>query len=522
MQLTKIPFEETRTFSPFFLDYINQKETLQPFYNRFPVLKNFKGQLADKAASFPQANREVLVSTLQRQYQKLTLTEVVKSNITSLSDKKTFTITTGHQLNIFTGPLYFIYKIVTVINTCKELKKEYPDHNFVPVYWMASEDHDYDEIKYFKLYGKKYVWETDQKGAVGRFNTKGFDALLKDLPGDLKIFREAYLKHQTLSDAVRYYVNELFGKDGVVVVDADDHNLKSLFKNVMHEDIIHCNTLKLVNTTNEALEKLSHKVQVFCRDINFFYVDKNLRSRIEKEGDRYKIIDTTLSFDEKEITGLIEKEPEKFSPNVILRPLYQEVILPNLAYVGGPAEVVYWLQLKNVFDHFKIPFPILMPRNFAMVIDHQSNRKFEKTGLALTNLFEEKNYLFNHWILRNSKHNLTVGSERTAINEIFSSLTSRASEIDKTLAPFVGAEGKRALNSLEKIERKLLRAEKRFQADKLRQIESVKDALFPNGSLQERTDNFLNFYQQDTEFVIKLKENFDPFDFKFNVLTYTS
>lgn len=522
MLLQKIPLADTRAFSTFFTDYIDQKNSLQPYYNRVARIENFKDQIQDKAQSFPSRHRQVLCTVLQKQYKDLTLSEAVKKNLAALENEKTFTVTTGHQLNIFTGPLYFIYKIVTVINSCKALKAQYPEYDFVPVYWMASEDHDYEEIKYFKLYGKKYVWETNQKGAVGRFNTESLNQVLNQLPGDVQVFRDAYQKNKTLAGAVRYYVNQLFAAEGVVVLDPDDHHLKGLFSEVMREDIVNCTTRTLVDKTNQALESLHYETQVHCRDINFFYLDDQLRSRIEKKADRYHILDTTLTFSEAEIKDLIEKQPEKFSPNVILRPLYQEFILPNLAYIGGPAEVVYWLQLKAVFDRFKVPFPILMPRNFALIIEHHIYTKFEKTGLDLSHLFEEKNFLFNHWVLKHSKHNLTVGQERTTVNDIFTSLQQRADAIDKTLIAFVGAEGKRALNSLEKIERKLLRAEKRLQSDKLRQIESVKDALFPNGSLQERTDNFLNFYQQDQAFISKLIRYFDPFDFRFNILIYPS
>jgi bacillithiol biosynthesis cysteine-adding enzyme BshC len=520
MRHTKIPFAETKAFSPFFLDYIQQKESLKPFYTEFPSPKNFNNSLTKKRKSFPGETRSILASVLQRQYKNLAHPDPVKNNIVALLDDKTFTVTTGHQLNLFTGPAYFIYKIVTVINTCRQLRTLYPDYKFIPVYWMASEDHDYDEIKYFRLYGKKYTWDTTQTGAVGRFNTKEIKPLLDNVPGDIGIFKNAYLRNNRLSDAVRQYVNDLFGNEGVVVLDADDHDLKSLFKNVMTEDIIENKTIKLVEKTDEALKALGYKTQIFCRDINFFYLDDNLRSRIEKRDGRYVVLDSNISFTEQQIRELIETQPEKFSPNVILRPLYQEMILPNLGYVGGPAEVIYWLQLKGVFDHFKIPLPILMPRNFAMIVEHTANRKLEKTGLALNDFFEDKNYIFNHWIVKNSRHDLTVGVERTQLDLIFKALKQKSESIDKTLGPFTEAEGKRALNSLEKIERKLLRAEKRLHSDRLRQIEEVKDVLFPNGNLQERTDNFLNFYQRDNQFIAKLIRYFDPFDFTFNVLTY--
>jgi bacillithiol biosynthesis cysteine-adding enzyme BshC len=522
MQLNKVSLAETQAFSPFFIDYIQQKNTLSPFYHRFPAIENFGDQIVEKAASFSDNHRDVLVNVLKKQYETISNSPEVEKNIARLGDRKTFTVTTGHQLNIFTGPLYFIFKIVTVINTCAKLKQHYPDYDFVPVYWMASEDHDYEEIKYFKLYGKKYVWETNQSGAVGRFLTNGLSALANEVPGETSIFREAYAKHKTLSAAVRHYVNALFGRNGLIVLDADDRELKKQFSKIISQDVLVNSNKKIVDETNSSLEGLGYKTQIFCRDINFFYLTEGLRSRIEKTNGTYNILDSNLSFSEAEIKKLITEEPDKFSPNVILRPLYQEMILPNLAYVGGPAEVIYWLQLKGVFDQVSIPFPIIMPRNFGMIVDHEVGRKLAKTGLDFREIFEEKNYLFNHWVLKHSPRNLTIGQERSELAKIFELLRKRAESIDSTLSPFVGAEGKRSLDSLEKIERKFIRAEKRLHADKLRQIEAVKDALFPNGSLQERTENFLNFYQRDPQFLQRLIESFDPFDFRFHILSYSS
>jgi bacillithiol biosynthesis cysteine-adding enzyme BshC len=520
MRIQKLPFAETHSFSTFFLDYIQQKESLKKFYSLFPAPENFETQIQQKKQSYPDSHRSTLVSTLQSQYKDLSQKDAVKKNLTLLSDSNTFTITTGHQLNIFTGPLYFIFKIVTVINTCKKLKKLYPDNNFVPIYWMASEDHDYDEIKYFNLYGKKYTWETEQQGAVGRFNPKSIEKLFPDIPGDISLFKDAYLKHTALSEAVQYYVNELFGEEGLIVIDADDHNLKKLFKSVITEDLFNHTPKKLVDEQDQQLDSLGYHPQIFARDINFFFLDKNLRGRIEKKDDYFYVVDTPIKFSKSEIAELIESEPEKFSPNVILRPLYQEMILPNLAYAGGPAEVVYWLQLKGVFDHFNIPFPMLMPRNFAAVIEKNVAEKFKKSGLDYKHLFEEKNYLFNQWVLKNTAHNLSLGKELTLFAEQFAAIRDRAGYIDSTLIKFVEAQATRTASSLEKIEQKILRAEKRVHSEKLGQLESVKDLLFPNGSPQERVDNFLNFYQKDPQFIQKLLEAFDPFDFKFNLLFY--
>ena len=200
MQLHKIALADTHSFSSFFLDYISQTDSLKKFYHRFPLIENFRDQIQEKKSFSPQ-NRNTLFTSLTKQYEGVKITEAVTSNLNSLKDSKTFTITTGHQLNIFTGPLYFIYKIVTVINACKKLKEHYPEYHFVPVYWMASEDHDYEEIKWCRLYGKKYVWETDQTGAVGRFDPKSLVKLIEELPGDVTVFKNAYSKSKTLAQA---------------------------------------------------------------------------------------------------------------------------------------------------------------------------------------------------------------------------------------------------------------------------------------------------------------------------------
>ncbi|MFM8738884.1 MAG: bacillithiol biosynthesis cysteine-adding enzyme BshC [Cytophagales bacterium] len=519
MNLTSLDFRSTHAFTSFFLDYIEQKPSLQKFYNRFPKIQNFQGQLQDKA-SFTRGNREILVTALTAQYGSLKTTDAVQANFSALSHEKTFTITTGHQLNVFTGPLYFIYKIVTVINVCRELQQQYPAYRFVPVYWMASEDHDYEEIKTFRLYGKKYTWNTQQTGAVGRFALDELRTLLNEVPGEISIFKEAYTKNQSLAAAVRHYVNALFGEHGLIVVDGDDRSLKSLFTPVIANDLFQHTAFQKTEATTKQLQQLGYHTQVKAREVNLFYLDKGIRSRIEKKGHTFSVVDSSISFTAEQINSCIKNEPEKFSPNVVLRPLYQEMILPNLAYVGGPAELVYWLQLRDVFEVFQVPLPILMPRTFAMVVDEATQKKFVKIGLELKDVFEEKNFLFNHWVAQNSQHDLSLGREFEKLKSLYQSVQNQAERVDSTLGKLVAAKHKRAHDDLERIEQKMLKAEKRRHVDKRKQIEAVKDALFPFGSLQERTDNFLSFYQSDPEFVGKLIQLLQPFDFQFNVLKY--
>jgi bacillithiol biosynthesis cysteine-adding enzyme BshC len=519
MHLQKIPFRSTHAFSEFFLKYIEQHDGLKNFYSRFPALSAFEGQLKDKS-SFPASTRATLVKVLQHQYASTKPGPAVEANIKALGDTKTFTVTTGHQLSVFTGPLYFVFKIATVIKACRALKAKYPAYHFVPVYWAASEDHDYEEIKSFRLHGKKYTWETQQQGAVGRFHTKDFNALLAEVPGEIGPFREAYTKSSTLSAAVRHYVNALFGSEGLLVVDADDRELKQLLKPVMKADILDHSPFAAVSDTNKKLETLGFHPQVNPREVNFFYLDNQLRSRIERQGDDFVVVDTALRFTREELLRKMDEAPEQFSPNVILRPVYQEMILPNLAYVGGPAELVYWLELKGVFDLFKVPFPILLPRNFGLVVDAPTARKMSKTKLRLEAFFEPKNELFKRWVTQHSSHDLSLDVAAASLGKILDEVKKRSANIDATLGPMTEAHATRMQKALQSIEQKMMRAEKRKQSDSLRQVEAVKDALFPNGGLQERTDNFLNFHQTDPGFIQKLIDLFDPFDFRFHVLTY--
>ena len=517
MQTEKIDLTETNSFSSFFLDYVKGDEKLRDFYGATPSIENFSDQISNR--TFPVGNRKTLVRALKEQYQNLETSSKVSENIESLLSEKTFTITTGHQLNIFTGPLYCVYKLITVINAADELNKKYPDAQFIPIYWMASEDHDFDEINHFHLYNKKHQWTTDQTGAVGRFNPHELKELLDQLPGDVSVFEKAYLENETLGNACRQYVNALFGSHGLVVIDADHAGLKREFAGVMESDLFEHAPNSLVREQTSRLAELGYKTQVNPREINFFYLEDDLRSRLGKTKKGFEVVDSDLKFSETEIRTLIKEHPEQFSPNVVLRPLYQEMILPNLAYVGGPSELVYWLQLKPMFDHFKTEFPLLMPRNFALVTPATEKKKWDKTGFGAKDLFQETYKLEKRWVENRASSALSYNEEAQTIAKVYNSLGEKAVATDPTLSQHLEALSKQTLNRLEKAEQKLVRAEKRKHAAALRQIEDVRNALFPNGGLQERRDNFMNFYQDDPNFIASLLEAFDPFDYQMHVLT---
>lgn len=517
MKKHSIDLKDTNQFSSFFLDYIDGKAELRPFYRHLPKIESFQKAIEEK--SFNEEKRKILCQSLKEQYQGIELFDIEASQIEALGDSNTFTVTTGHQLNLFTGPLYFIYKIVSTIRLAEELNSAYPDYHFVPVYWMATEDHDFDEINYFKLDGKKYQWKSGQSGAVGDFELgKDFKEFLKSVPFTAEVFKNAYGSSASLKEAARKYVHELFGEKGLLIVDGHDASLKALFKKVMKADHFDHTPYKEATLKTESLESLGYSGQIFPREINFFYLDKGIRERIEQHGEEYVVLNTELKFSKDELESLIEESPEKFSPNVVLRPLFQEMILPNLAYLGGPAEVVYWLQLKGVFDLFETPFPVLLPRNFALVINSLTQQKMEQLGWSPKDLFQDFNAWKKDYVASHALEDIELKAEREVISKLFEERGKSSAEIQKSLGASFEAAKVRSLKILDQMCRKLRKAEERRQHITLDRVDAIDEMIKPGGSPQERVVNMMQFYLEDPEFVMKLYPLFDPMDFRMMVL----
>ena len=526
MKAKYISYQDTHSFSKLVLDYVNDEEFLKSFYSFRPDMDGLK-QAVD-ARNF-KGDRSVLVEVLNDQYQHVKTNKSVKHNINLLADPNTFTITTGHQLNLFTGPLYFIYKIVTAINLALELKIAYPEKNFVPVYWMATEDHDFEEINHVSVDEKNISWIQKTNGATGRLSTKTVAAAVLAYKGYLgiskngkklaKLVENAYLQNDNLADATRVLVNSLFEHYGLVIINADDHKLKKQFSEIIAQDITEQNSAHLTEITSTLLTDNGYKTQVNGREINFFYLIDNLRERIIEKNNHFAVNNSEISFSKEELLTEINNYPERFSPNVIMRPLYQEVILPNIAYIGGGAEVSYWMQLKANFDFYKVDFPVLLLRNSALVIDERSATNLTRLGFTLEDAFLPTTTLQNMWIKKNSGTRLSLEKEIQAINSIFEETETKAEAIDKTLGISAESAKVKTHRLLVNLEKKLLRAEKRKHTVSLTQIENVKNRLFPSGTLQERTMNIAPMYvNYGEDFLSSCIENFQPLGGDFTVL----
>ena len=530
MQQNYIPFRDTGYFSSLICDYLDDKKELRSFYNRFPKIENFKEQIEEKASSkfVSASHRAVLVANLKKQYQNIEASKATLNNIENLSQQNTFTITTGHQLNLFTGPLYFLYKIVSAINLSEELKQHYPEYNFVPIYWMATEDHDFEEINFFHFKGKKIQWHKDTSGAVGTISTEGLEAVFNLFSQNLghtkqadyikNIFKTAYLKHTNLADATRFLANELFKNFGLVIIDANDADLKKLYSPFIEDELLNQTSFNAVSQTNDALKK-TYKIQVNPREINLFYLKGRIRERIVKENTIYKVTNTEITFTKSEILNEVKTHPEHFSPNVIMRPLYQEVILPNLCYIGGGGELAYWFQLKEMFKKSHVTFPILLLRNSVLIQSESQSKKRQKLHISNHDIFLKQDKLINKKTKELSDIDIDFSSQKNHLRNQFEALYSLASQTDKSFLGAVKAQETKQIKGLNNLEKRLLKAQKKKLVNEIKRIVDIKNELFPNDGLQERNTNFSEFYlEYGEELMVNLITNLKPLQHDFLIV----
>ena len=528
MKVAHIPFQETGFFSKTIVDYLEKKKSILPFYNNFPDIPGFYSQIEEKQATFRLQTRLVLSAALKSQYQHFKVSEKTQDNIEILKKQNSFTVTTGHQLNLFTGPLYFLYKIISTINLCEELSLKFPEQNFIPIYWMASEDHDFEEINFFNFDGKKVAWNRKDGGAVGRFSTNGLENVFKVFANHLghskngefikKLFSEAYLKHQNLADATRYIANELFSDSGLVIIDGDDVKLKQLLTPILKDELENQTSFKAVSKTIKNLEK-DYKIQVNPRELNLFYLGDHFRERILLENGIYKVNNSEISFSKSEILKAVDENPEAFSPNVIMRPLYQEVVLPNICYVGGGGEIAYWLELKDYFKEVAIPFPVLLLRNSVQLLSEKQQKKLNNLTISHQELFLNQHDLLAKKIIENTDIEIDFDKKINFLKKQFSELKEVAKKTDVSFLGAVNAQEIKQIKGLENLQKRMLRAEKRKQKALVKRITELQNELLPNQSLEERQLNFSNYYlTYGPLFIRALKGALKPLQLEFTIV----
>ena len=532
MKAQYLPLRDTGFVSGLICDYLEGVQGLKAYHNGVPSFENLYRQALKKKASYPSDIRSSLCNVLSMQYKGVETSPKVVEHIKLLEKKTTLTVTTGHQLCLMTGPLYFFYKIISTIKLSQQLKKKFSDLDFVPVYWMASEDHDYEEISSFIFKGKKFQWRRTEGGAVGKIKTESLSSLLdlfkKELGDSMdgvqlkELIERSYESGNNLSDATRIFVNHLFGHYGLVILDANHRELKHYFIPIIKEDLLNHTCNQQVLNQIASIKKNYSKVfkpQVNPREVNLFLLQDGQRSRIMKIENGYRLEGSDQIFSVKEIMDKVDQNPEKFSPNVLLRPLYQELILPNIAYFGGAGELAYWLELKSFFDSQKLLFPILCLRNMALIIPKKSAKKIRNLKLDLTDLFLKKNALINKKVRQISNIDLDLSPLKKDLEIKFDQLEVLINKTDASFEGAVRAQKSKQFKGIDHLEKRLLKAQKKKLKDQVERLVLIHEELFPGGNLQERVENFSVFYVENgNDFNSFLIKTFDPLSNEFTLI----
>lgn len=506
MQSSSIEHKTTNQFSKLILAYLEGSPELRTFYKYDFDAEAILEVIADK--SIESTDRNTLHQVLKCQNEQY-LSEFTKVNthIDLLKEENTFTITTGHQLCIFGGPLYFITKAISVISLTQKLKKKYPNYHFVPVFWLASEDHGRGEVGQVNLFNKTFEWFEEGNKPTGHYNTATLKELLDNISivlGDskeaselLQIFTNAYDGKKNVAEATRYYLTQLFGTYGLVLIDGDDDQLKKQFVPIAEEEFTSRVGEVKVHQTTEELKEVGYHGQVVPREVNLFSLENGQRIGLDVNAD----------------FSYFKSHPRSISPNVVYRPIYQELVLPNLAYVGGPGEIAYWMQLKSLFEHFEINFPMLVLRDSMIHINKGVSKKLQKLNLKLEDFFKDHQELLNAFLHKESTVDLTLADEIKQLNTVYDEIKRKAINVDPSLEGFVESERSKLLKALDNTISKLKKSEKRKQDQSIQQLNNVYETLFPNGSLAERHNNFMELYLKYSNKIFdELIEKFNAFD----------
>ncbi len=527
-----------------FLDYLYEFDNVKKFYkhdfrNRDEYLKIFK--------TISETNREFrndVPKIITSQYQGFNLSEKTKNNIDLLKEKNTLAVVTGQQLGVLGGPLYTLYKIITAIKFAGHLKERYDAYNFVPVFWLEGDDHDFEEVRSLNIINElnevikisydDEIIDEEIRQSVGYLQIKesissfldNLDKNLRDTefkPDLLKKLKESYSVGKTFKQSFRELIFWLFDEYGLIIFDPQDIVIKNLLKPVFKKEInnFRQHTEKLVQIS-ATLEEIYH-AQVKVRPVNLFYSNEDGRFLIEPVENEFRLRRKRKKFTHEEIINEIDNKPENFSANVLLRPICQDFILPTAFYVGGPSEISYFAQLTSLYGFYNLTSPIIYPRISATIYEKNLEKILEKYNLSFGDVFVNSDELKTRVINSLSKNSINdiFAESNSQVEVVIDRLKEKLFEFDKTIADATGKYRQKILSYLDELKSKAIDAQKKKHEITLRQIDKLANSLFPNNNLQERELNFVYFYNKYGEsFMKRLFDELKINNFDHQVIKY--
>ncbi len=503
-------------FSRLFVDYVTDYQYVRQFYNGNPkepsdwrrVLK----QVLDK-----KIDRSAISKILSRQNRDFHCGVRTLANIDFLRDDNCAAVVTGQQVGLFTGPLYTIYKAITAVKLAARLGEQFPENKFVPIFWIAGEDHDFEEVSSVSLFNgagelTRFEYKPSKEGSESNYGAVGeieLDESIVDLfksaadalvptefkPKVLELFETAYQKGMTFNRAFVHLMNVLFEDSGLIFLNSNDAELKKILQPVFKKELASTpKTCQLVIDQSAIIERQYH-AQVKPRPINLFLFHERGRYPIEPHPDGYFLKGTRQHFSKQEMDTLVETKPELFSPNVVLRPLCQDTLLPTIAYVAGPSELAYFGQFRTLYDEFGLPQPIIYPRASVTIVEEKVEKVLERFSLEATDMFGDLEFLKQQVAeqISDLKAEEFFTSSWNSIRESLDQLKPALQSIDPTLLPALGHTLDKLHSHLEALKGKTIAAQKRQHEVALRQIEKAGMNLFPSSDFQERQLNVLYY-----------------------------
>jgi bacillithiol biosynthesis cysteine-adding enzyme BshC len=519
-----VPYSELQGdetgFSRLFVDYIENYGRVQPYFSAdFRDEKQWRSRL--QAVLEHKRNRSSIVQVLLNQNRDFHCGVRTLANIDLLLNDNTVAIVTGQQVGILGGPLYTMYKTLTALKLAEELSHRFPEYSFVPIFWLEGEDHDIDEVSSFSFLNSsneivRLHYEYDGSsgdrnvGAVGSVPLNAsidslLDALQQGLiptefsPKVLDLLRTAYQKEMTFSKAFVHLMNVLLEDSGLIFFDPHNAETKRMLVPVFEHELKNASrTCQLVIDQSELLEQQYH-AQVKPRAVNLFLFHKNGRYAIEPHAEGFSLKGARWTASQEETLNLLHSDPGLFSPNVVLRPICQDSLLPTLAYIAGPSEVSYFAQFKLLYDEFGIPEPIIYPRASVTIVEERIQKIMDKYGLRVNDFFSDIELLKGRIAtsISDFKTDDLFSNTEGTIAESLTSLKGGLASIDPTLVPALENSLSKIHTLLTVLKEKTYAAQKRQHEIVLRQLEKAASSVFPRSTLQERELNivyFLNKY----------------------------
>jgi bacillithiol biosynthesis cysteine-adding enzyme BshC len=529
-----IPYSElqsdTTGFSHLFVDYVTNYSKVKDFYDG-----DFKDQkvwqLKLESVTKRSVDRSLLVQTLLNQNRDYHCGVKTLANIDLLLNENTVAVITGQQVGLFGGPLYTLYKIITVLKLSEQLSQRFPEYNFVPIFWLEGEDHDIEEVSSVsfitasnELHQLNYEYEKKSHdkhyGAVGEIHFSESIALLFDelkkqlLPSEysdsvINLFSTAYQKGMTFGKSFIHLFNVLLEDSGLIFFDPHNSSTKKLLIPLFEQELINISrTCQIVINQSEKLEQYYH-AQIKPKPVNLFFFYQGGRYALEPRSNTFTLKGTRKSFTIDEMKEFLYSDPNLFSPNVVLRPICQDLIFPTISYIAGPSEISYFAQLKLLYDVHNIPEPIIYPRSSATIIEDRIQKVIDKYQLSPLNFFGNIDLLKNKVLesISDFKIEELFADTFGTVSESLTSIKDGLATIDSTLIPAMETTLSKMQTSLNILKEKTITAQKRQHDISLRQLDKVSLHIFPNSNLQERELNIIYFLNKyGLEFLRWLRE----------------